>query len=291
MTQEDPAVTLETPTLPQEPPQPPPIGAPAEPAPEPPVEGQGEPQEGQITNWEGLEKSEWFPAVLEERDRVRDEGRKPGLQKEMKREAYKDFDPHQQRAEASYANTLQTAQNIARALRRQVEDGNLTAAEMNRWAEDNAEAWNALNGSHWGKGASHVFQQLAAASGDSNIMPAMSVRLGRLLFGEADGQGNVRPIQDATFLTDFFAKLVEAKTEGMVSKQEAEEMVTKAKEAAIKEYKTANAAVQQAKPGEPVGAFAPGSPAGSKSDEERLKDPTTSVQELIAIRARQRAGQ
>ena len=284
---QEPAVTLETPTLAQETPQPPPEGAPAEPASETP-EGQGEPQEGQTNTWEGLEQKEWFPAVLEERDRKRDEEREPGLRKDMKREAYKDFDPHQQRAEASFANSLQVGQGMARTLRRFQEDGNWSAAEANRWAEDNQPAWDAMNGSHWGKGASHVFQQLASVSGDSNIMPAMSVRLGRILFGESDGQGNVRPVQDQTFLTDFFDKLVEAKTEGMVSREDAETMVAKAKESAIKEYKAANAAAQQAG-GAPVGALAPGSPAGGRSEKELLLDPNTPIQTITEIRSRQRA--
>ncbi len=257
---EEPAVTLETPTLPQETPQPPPEGAPAEPAPETP-EGQGEPQEGQTSTWEGLEQNEWFPAALEERDRKRDEEREPGLRKDAKREAYKDFDPHQQRAEASFANALQVGQGMARTLRRFQEDGNWSAAEANRWTEDNQAAWDAMNGSHWGKGASHVFQQLASASGDPSVMPAMSNRLNRLLHGESDGQGNVRQVQDEAFLADFFDKLVEAKTERMVTKEEAEEMATKRSKKDLDEYKAANAAAQQAQ-GTPVGALAPGSPAG-----------------------------
>lgn len=287
---QEPAVTLETPTPPQEQPQPTPEGAPVEPVAEPPVEGQGEPQEGQNT-WEGLEQSEWFPAALEERDRRRDEEREPVLRKEAKREAYKEFDPHQQRAEASFANTLQVGQNMARTLRRLVEDNSWSAAEANRWAEDNQPAWEALNGSHWAKGAAHVFQQMAAVSGDPNVMPTMSTRLNRILFGEPDGQGNVRPVQDTTFLGDFLDKLVEAKTEGMVSKQDAETMVSKAKEDAIKEYRAANAAERQAKGGEPRGTLAPGSPAGGRSEKEILADPTTPIETVMEIRARQKAGQ
>ena len=257
---QEPAVTLETPTLPQETPQPPPEGAPAEPVVETP-EGQGEPQEGQVNTLEGLEQTEWFPAALEERDRKRDEEREPGLRKDAKREAYKEFDPHQQRAEAHFSNTLQVGQNMARTLRRLVEDNNWSAAEANRWAEDNGSAWEALNGAHWSKGAAHIFQQLAAATGDSNIMPAMSTRLNRLLHGESDGQGNTRPVQDETFLADFLGRLVEAKTEGMVSKTEAEEMAKKRSEKDLSEYKAANAAAQQGQGGA-VGARAPGSPAG-----------------------------
>ena len=48
--------------------------------------------------------------------------------------------------------------------------------------------------------------------------------------------------------------------------------------------------VQQAREQGAVGALAPGSPTGGRSEKELLADPTTPVQTLIDIRARQNAG-
>jgi len=121
-------------------------------------------------------------------------------------------------------------------------------------------------------------------------MPAMSVRLNRILFGEPDAQGNVRPSQDDTFLTDFFDKLVEAKTEGMVSKQDAEEIAVKRSKKVLDEYKTALAAAQQAKGGAPVGTFVPGSSAGGgRYTREQLKRMTTKQVMAIPKEERERA--
>jgi hypothetical protein len=95
--------------------------------------------------------------------------------------------------------------------------------------------------------------------------------------------------KSTAFLDGFVEDVKRQLGNDMVTKQDAEEMAEKRSKKRLDEYKAANAATQQARPGEPVGTFAPGSPAGGRSEDELLLDPTTPIETVKEIKARREA--
>ncbi len=86
--------------------------------------------------------------------------------------------------------------------------------------------------------------------------------------------------QDKTFLEGFVADVRRSLGNDTLTKAEAEEMAKKRSEKDLSEYKAANAAAQQAQGGAPVGALAPGSPAGGiKKYSEMTPDERRALQD------------
>jgi len=234
------------------------LGVPAEPLAEPPAEGQGEGEEGQkppITSWEEAEQAEWFPAALEERDKVRDESRDNTLRQEMKREAYREFDPHMQRQEATLNNLYQEGMKLRRTMKQMVDDQTWDGRSAENWAADHQDFINALNGAYWGAGIQRTLNQLAEAAGDRHLISDMHNRLVSFLQGQ----------HDPSFMEDFVGRLAEPKVkEGIKAAEE------KGYQRGLKENRAALAAQQQVQQAQGAGAnLAPGSPAGSGKTPEQ----------------------
>jgi hypothetical protein len=74
----------------------------------------------------------------------------------------------------------------------------------------------------------------------------------------------------------------------MVTKEEPEKLATRR----LNDYKATQAKQQEVQQAQGKGPnLAPGSPAGGRSEAELLKDPTTPIETVMQIRARQKAGQ
>lgn len=96
--------------------------------------------------------------------------------------------------------------------------------------------------------------------------------------------------EDKAFMDGFIEDVRRNLGSGVMTKAEAEDMAKKQSEKNLNEYKAANAAAQQAAGGTPVGALAPGSPAGGKGEEELLLDPRTPIETIKEIQARRAGG-
>jgi len=173
----------------------------AEPPPsaEPPVTaGQGEVKE-EPASWEDLEKTEWFPAALEERRAQLLEEAKPEILKEAKREAFREFDPSMQRRESLVKETSELATRAYNSLIRMARDNGDTAALQN-FADDNPQLWRALNGSVFQEGTDWGLRQLARVSGDPNVLPELYLRLQN------------ENLSDEQFATEFLDRLAESRS-------------------------------------------------------------------------------
>lgn len=235
-------------------------------------------------NWGDLEKTEWFPAALEERRAAAVEEAKPGIFKEAKSAAMREFDGSHQRSEASLRQIAETGQRMLRAVRQIGEDAQEAGVDPRKFQnalenaiQDNPGFADMMNVQRvWNEGVDSGLKKLAAEAGDEHIVAEMYLKL-----------QNDPGMSDRQFARDFLDRLTEAR-----AKTRDGEIIAKAVEPKDKRIKELEAALAEAKgtsrTGE--GADRPQAPAGGLSERERQLDPRTPVSELREIKARQRAG-
>lgn len=292
MTQESPTLNppeapppaeMETPSAP---------AAPAETPQEPaaPAEGAEEVTEPTVEApaWANVTAEQGIDALFEVEDVKAHHERK--LQ-EARDEGYQTLQSHMQ--PTLQANQQQLAQigeaseAILARLNKVTREGALDEDAISTLLREHKGAFAALNGAYqavgYWEGIRQYVQGLTQASGDLGLSQPFVERLSRMQHSTRTDPitGERQPVADPTFLPDFYKKLsAKARQEGY------DEGHTKG----LKESKAAQAASQQVQGAKGAGPnLAPGSPAGGRSDAELLKDPTTSVEKLIEIRARQRA--
>jgi hypothetical protein len=163
-------------------------------------------------------------------------------------------------------NTHKTLSGIVGNLTEQLEASNLEGAEkaiarLEKFREPYMEAHeNGLQG----KGATAMGNQILR-----NMMGALEVRSQEVLFDFAKKSNNWEPV---------VKKFLE-----LGGKKDYERGLTENRDAAAEREKLESRQGKGAN-------LAPGSPAGGRSDSERLLDPATPIEELREIRARQQAG-
>jgi hypothetical protein len=151
-----------------------------EPQPEP-VEAEGHEEPTGPREWGDLEKLEWFSDALTEKRESFVEEAKPDILREAKREAYREFDPHIQRQEATLKEIANNGQKMLRAIRNIATDGGLEPRQfqnaLQEVIDDNPGFVETLNSSMFNSGMDSGLKKLADEAGDPNLLSDMYIRL------------------------------------------------------------------------------------------------------------------
>ncbi len=194
----------------------------------------------------------------------------------------------QSRLQPIYSKNRETLDDITAAnediltqIRRAREDNVLDVRALEDLFRHHRPALDALRGVQVSETVGNVLGDLAQRFGFT-ISPDVVMNYEDWKAGKSE---------DKAFLNGFIEDVKRNLGGDMLTKVEAEDMAAKRSKKDLDEYKAANAAAQQAQGGTPVGALAPGSPAGGRSEKELLADPATPIETIMQIRARQRAAQ
>ena len=292
-------MTQETPTLnpPEAPPPaemetPPAPAAPAETPQEPAapaegVEGVTEPTV-EAPPWANVTAEQGIESLFEVEDvKAFHEGEKQKARDEGYQTLQSHMQPTLQANQQQLASIGEAADGILASLNKAHREGTLNDEAVSDLMRQNKGAFAALNGAYqavgYWEGVRQYVQGIAQASGDIGLSLPFIERLNRMQYStQADPiTGDRKPVGDPTFLPDFVKKVTER------ARKEGDDAGYKR---GLKEKGAAQAAAQQVQQVKGTGPnLATGSPAGGRSDAELLKDPTTSVEKLMEIRARQRA--
>ena len=233
------------------------------------------------STWEDLEQTDWFPTLFEERKTAFLEEAKPDIHREAKSAAMREFDSSHQRAEAHLSDIAKTGQGMARSLRDAIESAGDAGGDVKqmqrgiqRVIDDNPGFLDAVNSSMFGQGQDQALRRLADESGDPNLLPDVYLRL-----KNDPGMG------DRGFAREILDRLTEARMGGRI-KEEREKAVKPKDEEIAKLTAQLNQIKGKTRAEGPEKL--PGS-AGTGDDKKRLLDPNTPYDELVAIRARQKA--
>lgn len=275
-----PPAEMETPTAPAAPTE-----APQEPAaPAEGAEGVTEPTV-EAPPWANVTAEQGIDALFEVEDvKAFHEGAKQKARDEGYQTLQSHMQPTLQANQQQLTSIGEAADSILTSLSKAHREGALTDEAVSDLMRQHKGAFAALNGTYqaagYWEGVRQYVQGIAQASGDMGLALPFIERLNRMQYStQADPiTGERKPVGDPAFLPDFVKKVTEK------AHKEGDDAGYKR---GLKEGKSAKAAQQPVGPG--AGVLAPGSPAGGRSEDEILKDPTTPVEQLMEIRARQKA--
>ena len=246
--------------------------APQDAAPEAPSapDAEASPETPPEHNWDEVWEHEELKTRRETvRESAHGEGRLQGLQ-----EATAASDESMQ----SFDKLTRQVGAVLGRLNKAASDGALDAAGVSQLLSEHQETFFVLN-----KALDKEFQGQYGHVGYSELLKEM-------------GEG----LENPSLLADFEKRLplaarrIDKRLASDLRKWLTSKVETDAYERGRKkglaDAKAAQAAAQQVKGAKGTGPnLAPGSPAGGRSDAELLKDPTTSIEKLMEIRARQKA--
>ena len=235
------------------------------------------------STYEEFESSERHLTALKGAGTAAVEEAKPDILREAKSAAMREFDPSHQRAEAHLGDLAKTGQGMGRSLRDAIEsvgeggDVRQMQRAIQRVIDDNPGFIEMVNSSMHSSGMDSALRRLADESGDPNLLADVYLRL-----------KNDPSMGDRGFAREFLDRLTEARMGGRI--KEAVDKALKPKDEEIAKLK-AGLNQDKAKVRTEGPEKLPGSAGGGRADDsKRLLDPTTPMEEIREIRARQNAG-
>jgi len=273
----DPAQAPTLPVVTEAPPELPVEAAPAAPPELPDGELQGDeqpPEEGETyESW--LERIESNPA-LKEAHEATTRAREKDIAKEQYRKFQSAIQPAIDRWTQHSVQTRETLGQMYSKVQKATNDGTLDTDVMQELFQQYKPVMEAFNGQMWWEGSHYILSTIGKVMEDDSLA---NEYLGRLYRMATDNR--VDP--------DFASDLMERIAEPLVEKklQEAEK---RGYERGLKAGKSANVENTRATSRKGQKPDLTEKAHGGRSDREILADPTTPIQTLVEIRARQRAG-
>jgi len=270
----DPAQAPTLPAVTDAPPELPVEAAPDAPS-EPAVEGEQPPETEGETYESWLEHLESSPALKEAHEsttRARDKD----IAKEQYRKFQSSIQPAIDRWSQHSVQTRETLGQMYSKVQKATNDGTLDTDVMQELFQQYKPAMEAFNGQMWWEGSHYILSTIGKVMEDDSLA---NEYLGRLYRMATDNRAD----------PDFASDLMERIAEPLVEKklQEAEK---RGYERGLKAGKSANVENTRAASRKGQKPDLTEKARGGRSDREILADPTTPIQTLVEIRARQRAG-